>query len=35
MDQWKAWYEGTTLTLPFSKSAVEKARVHELVLEPE
>jgi len=34
MDQWKDWHEGTTFTLPFSKSAVEKARVHELVLEP-
>lgn len=35
MDQWKAWYDGYTFALPFSKSAVEKARVHELVLEPE
>jgi penicillin amidase len=34
MDQWKAWYEGYTFTLPFSPQAVEKARVHELVLEP-
>ena len=34
MDQWKAWYEGTTLALPFSKEAVEKAKTHELVLEP-
>ena len=34
MDQWKAWYEGTTFALPFSKQAVEKARKHELVLEP-
>jgi penicillin amidase len=34
MDQWKAWYEGTTFPLPFSKEAVEKARQHELVLEP-
>ena len=34
MDQWKAWYEGTTFSLPFSKQAVEKARAHELVLEP-
>jgi penicillin amidase len=35
MDQWKAWYEGTTFSLPFSKEAVEKAKAHELVLEPE
>ncbi len=35
MDQWKAWYEGFTFTWPFSKPAVEKARSHQLVLEPE
>jgi penicillin amidase len=35
MDQWKAWYEGFTFTLPFSQSAVEKAQTHRLVLEPE
>jgi penicillin G amidase len=34
MDQWRAWYEGYTFALPFSKPAVEKARAHELVLEP-
>jgi penicillin amidase len=34
MDQWKAWYEGYTFQLPFSHSAVEKARVHNLLLEP-
>jgi penicillin amidase len=33
MDQWKAWYEGTTFTLPFSAKAVESARAHRLVLE--
>ena len=33
-DQWKAWYEGFTFVLPFSKTAVEQARAHELVLEP-
>ena len=33
MDQWKAWYEGTTFTLPFSAKAVEEARTHRLVLE--
>jgi penicillin amidase len=34
MDQWGAWYEGYTFPLPFSKPAVEKARVHQLILEP-
>jgi penicillin G amidase len=34
MDQWKAWYEGTTFTLPFSPQAVEAAKSHRLVLEP-
>jgi len=34
MDQWKAWYEGTTFTLPFSQKAVQAAKAHELVLEP-
>jgi penicillin G amidase len=33
-DQWKGWYEGFTFVWPFSAPAVEKARVHELVLEP-
>ncbi|MBS1853025.1 MAG: penicillin acylase family protein [Acidobacteria bacterium] len=34
MDQWKAWYEGTTFPLPYSQGAVEKAKQHELILEP-
>lgn len=34
MDQWKAWYEGTTFTLPFSAKAVEAAKAHSLTLEP-
>ncbi|HET6181510.1 MAG TPA: penicillin acylase family protein [Candidatus Sulfotelmatobacter sp.] len=34
MDQWKAWYEGTTFALPFSAKAVESAKAHRLVLEP-
>ncbi len=34
MDQWKAWYEGTTFTLPFTPPAVEAAKTHQLVLEP-
>jgi penicillin G amidase len=35
MDQWKAWYEGFTFPLPFSKEAVEKAKSHQLVLQPD
>ncbi len=34
MDQWKAWYDGTTFSLPFSASAVEGAKAHRLVMEP-
>jgi len=34
MDEWKAWYEGTSFTLPFSTKAVTAAKAHELVLEP-
>jgi penicillin amidase len=35
MDQWKAWYEGTTFTLPFSSRAVQSTAAHRLVLEPQ
>jgi len=34
MDQWNAWYGGTTFNLPFTAKAVEAAKVHQLVLEP-
>jgi penicillin amidase len=34
MDQWKAWYEGTTFTLPFSAQAVQAAKAHTLQLDP-
>lgn len=34
MDQWKAWYEGTTFLLPFTAKAVEADQTHRLVLEP-
>ncbi len=34
MDQWKAWYEGWTFTLPFTSQAVEATAAHRLVLEP-
>jgi penicillin amidase len=33
-DQWKAWYTGYTFVLPFSKTAVENAAAHRLMLEP-
>ena len=35
MDQWEAWYEGRTFSLPFSKDVVERTRAHVLVLQPE
>jgi penicillin amidase len=34
MDQWKAWYEGTTFALPFTAKAVEDSKAHRLVMEP-
>jgi penicillin G amidase len=34
MDQWTAWYEGYTFTLPFSRQAVENATQHVLTLAP-
>ncbi len=34
MDQWNAWYEGSTFVFPFSESAVEKHRAHEMTLLP-
>jgi penicillin G amidase len=34
MDQWKAWYAGTTFNLPFTAKAVDAAKAHRLVLEP-
>ena len=34
LDQWKAWYEGSTFTLPFTPRAVEANGAHRLVLEP-
>jgi len=34
MDQWKAWYSGTTFIFPFSPRAVEQTRAHQLVLQP-
>ncbi|HEY6337194.1 MAG TPA: penicillin acylase family protein [Candidatus Sulfotelmatobacter sp.] len=34
MDQWRAWYEGTTFAFPFSAGAVESAKAHRLELDP-
>jgi penicillin amidase len=34
MDQWNAWYTGFTFALPFSKSAVDKAAAHRVMLRP-
>jgi penicillin amidase len=34
MDQWPAWYHGTTYPLPFSNTAVEAATTHTLTLTP-
>jgi penicillin amidase len=34
MDQWAAWYGGSTFPFPFSHSAVEQHRAHEMTLEP-
>jgi penicillin amidase len=35
MDQWPAWYNGTTLPLPFTNSAVDAATTHTLTLTPQ
>jgi penicillin amidase len=35
MDQWKAWYEGSTFMLPFTSQAVPSTAAHRLILEPE
>ncbi len=35
MDQWTAWYEGTTFSLPFSPKAMEKSKQHTLTLSPQ
>jgi penicillin G amidase len=34
MDQWNAWYKDFTFPWPFSPEAVQKARAHQLMLEP-
>ncbi|HKD91974.1 MAG TPA: penicillin acylase family protein [Terriglobales bacterium] len=34
MDQWTAWYGGTTFAFPFSPAAVNEAKAHQLTLTP-
>jgi len=34
MNQWSAWYHGTTLSMPFSQSAVDPTITHTLTLTP-
>ncbi len=35
MDQWPAWYKGTTFPLPFTHTAVDAATAHTLTLNPQ
>src|ERR1700722_2375169 len=34
IDQWKAWYTGTTFAMPFSDAAADRAGKHSLTLVP-
>lgn len=34
LDQWAAWYGGSTFAFPFSPAAVQRHRAHEMTLEP-
>lgn len=34
LDQWQAWYEGSTFRLPFTAKAVDASAAHRLTLEP-
>jgi len=34
MDQWAAWYGGSTFAFPFSQAATERHRAHEMTIEP-
>jgi penicillin amidase len=34
MDQWEAWYGGSTFAFPFSQTAIEQHRAHEMTLVP-
>jgi len=33
-DQWKYWYGGTTISFPFSKTAIREQTRHTLLLQP-
>jgi penicillin amidase len=33
-DQWSAWYDGRTFTLPFTQAAVQSSKAQELIIEP-
>jgi len=35
LDQWKAWYGGSTFAFSYSQAAVERARMHEMTLVPQ
>jgi penicillin amidase len=34
LDQWPAWYSGTTFKLPFPESTVQQSTTHRLILQP-
>jgi penicillin amidase len=34
LDQWRAWYEGSTFAFPFSSAAIKKHTKHEMTLAP-
>ncbi len=34
LDQWRAWYEGSTFAFPFTSAAIEKHKKHEMTLVP-
>ena len=34
MDQWPAWYGGSTFAFPFTPAAIERQRAHEFMLKP-
>jgi penicillin amidase len=34
LDQWRAWYEGSTFAFPFSSAAIEKHKKHEMTIVP-
>jgi penicillin amidase len=34
MDEWSAWYGGSTFAFPYTEAAVAKHRAHEITLDP-